>query len=145
MVVFDSTLKAPKRIFVCHHRNTISWLAIYQWQKWHGKLIPWIDDCMEADCESFGQIEPWSFQFMVFTNHILKYFNAALKQHFLQFNATNMFLDHFSTQIINGKRAVREDSQMSLVHRSWSGHILNDQFAFVRSGKIYFCTNRIIL
>ena len=84
-----------------------------QRKKWREKLTKEIDDEMAADCKRLGQIGPRSPQYEVYAEHILKHFNDAIDaytqyeyalQDFLQYRATNKFLDELATQLINGKQ-----------------------------------------
>ena len=85
----------------------------YQRKKWREQLTREIDDRMRVDRESLGQIGPRSPQYEVYAEHILKHFNDAIVaytqyeyalQDFLQYCATNKFLDQLATKLINGKR-----------------------------------------
>lgn len=85
----------------------------YKRQRWREKLTREIDTVMKADRERLGQIGPRSPQYEVYAEHILKHFNAAIcaytqyeyaLQDFLQYCATNSFLDRLATKLIDGKR-----------------------------------------
>lgn len=85
----------------------------YKRQKWREKLTREIDDVMRAEREILGMIGPRSQQYEVYAEHILKHFNNAIAaytqyeyalQDFLQYCATNRFLDRLATELINGKR-----------------------------------------
>lgn len=85
----------------------------YRRKNWREKLTRVIDDQMKEDRERLGQIGPQSQQYEVYAEHILKYFHDAIiaytqyeyaLQDFLQYSATNKFLDKLATKLINGKQ-----------------------------------------
>lgn len=85
----------------------------YKRNKWRQKLTKVIDERMKADRERLEQIGPRSPQYEVYAEHIFKHFNEAIAaysqyeyalQDFLQYCATNKFLDNLANQLIDGKK-----------------------------------------
>lgn len=109
MVVFDVTPMDPKITFASH-RNT----GYRKRNKWREKLTADIDMKMRDHREQFDdQPGPRSEDYIVYADHILRFFNEALAaytqyeyclQDLLQFINTNRALEALATKLIGGKK-----------------------------------------